>query len=92
MIHELGELNDLVALYAIVGCIRLLASTPVVHAAEDFVKIIIRHYGEPNVTVEAIRSTALSSTADPLAVFSLVCRKELREILQRGELSAAIRN
>ncbi len=92
MMHELSELNDLVALYAIVSRIRLLASPPVISAAEEFVKVIVRHYGEPNVTVEHMRSTALASKAEPLATFSLACRRELRDILQRGQLSAAIRN
>jgi predicted methyltransferase len=67
-----------------------MASEPVVRAAEAFVKLIVTHYGEPNLTVEQIRSAALSAKAEPLDVFSLACRKELRMILKRGELSATI--
>ncbi len=89
-IHELGDIQDLVSLYALVSRIRLLASAPVVKAAEDFVRLIVRQYGERNLTVEEMRSSALSAKADPLDVFSFACRKELRGILQRGELSATI--
>ena len=85
LIHELDDLNDLVSLYALVSRIRLLASVPVVRAAEDFVKLIVQHYGDPNMTVEQMRTAALSQKADPLDVFSFACRKELRDILQRGD-------
>jgi hypothetical protein len=84
MIHELNDLNDIVALYALVSRIRLLATDPVVRAAEDFVKLIVKHYGDPNLTLEEIRTAALSEKADPLDVFSFACRKELRDILRRG--------
>lgn len=92
LIHALDELNELVALYAIVSRIRLLASPPVVKAAEEFVKLIVQHYGEPNITMEEMRTSALAAKVDPLAVFSLACRKELRDVLRRGEFSTAIRN
>jgi hypothetical protein len=83
MIHELDDLNDIVSLYALVSRIRLLASEPVVSAAEDFVKLIVQHYGDPNLTLEEIRTAALSQRADPLDIFSFACRRELRNILQR---------
>lgn len=92
MIHDLDGLNDLVGLFALVSRIRLLASPHVVKAAEDFVKIIVRNYGEPNVTLEQMRAAALSSKADPLAVFSAACRKELRDILRHSQVSAISRN
>jgi len=84
MIHELEDLNALVSLYALVSRIRLLASDPVVIAAEDFVKLIVQHYGDPNLTLDQMRAAALSEKADPLDVFSSACRRELRDILQRG--------
>jgi hypothetical protein len=61
-----------------------LASEPVLLTAENFVKQIVQHYGEPNLTVEQIRAAALSAMADPLDVFSLACRKELGDILKEG--------
>ena len=90
--HSLEDLDDLVSLYALVSRIRLLASEPVLHAAEAFVRQIVLHYGEANLTVEQTRAAALSAKADPLDAFSFACRRELRDILRRGELSASIRS
>ena len=90
MVHDLEDLNDLVSLYALVSRIRLLATEPIVRAAEDFVKLIVKHYGDPNLTVKEIRDAVLSSKADPLDVFSFACRKELREIVLRGGISSTI--
>ncbi len=89
--HDLEDMDELVALYALVSRIRLMATDPVVCAAEAFVKQIVTHYGEPNLSVEQMRAAALSAKAEPLDVFSLACRRELRMILQRGELSATLR-
>jgi hypothetical protein len=90
--HNLEDMDELVSLYALVSRIRLMATDPVVRAAEAFVRLIVERYGEPNLTVEQIRAAALSAKEEPLDVFSLACRRELRMILQRGELSATIRN
>jgi hypothetical protein len=87
--QALENLDDLVALYALVSRIRLFASEPVVVAAEEFVKQIVAHYGKPNLSVEQIRTAALSAKADPLDVFSFACRKELRNMLPRGTVSPA---
>ena len=87
--HE--DLDEMVSIYAIVSRIRLMASGSVVHAAESIVKRIIQHYGEPNLSVEQLRTAALSAKADPLEAFSLACRRELQDILRDGSLSATIR-
>ena len=92
MIHDLDKLNDLVGLFALVSRIRLLASSHVIKAAEDLVNLIVLHYGEPNITLEEMRASALSSKANPLATFSAACRKELRDILKHSQLSAITRN
>jgi hypothetical protein len=84
--------DEIVSLYALVSRIRLIATQPVVSAAETFVKLIVRNFGEPNITVEQLRSAALSAESEPLDMFSQACRKELRMILRRGELSATLRN
>jgi hypothetical protein len=89
---NLETLDELVSLYALVSRMRLMASESVVQAAETFVKQVVLHYGEPNLTVEEMRAAALAAKADPLDIFSFACRKELRNILRRGELSAAMRN
>jgi hypothetical protein len=90
--HRLEDADEIVSLYALVSRIRLIATEPVVHAAEAFVKLVVRNFGEPNLTVEQMRSAALSAKTEPLDVFSMACRKELRMILLRGELSATLRN
>jgi hypothetical protein len=90
--RNLDGMDELVSLYALVSRIRLMATEPVVHEAETFVKLIVTRFGEPNLTVEQIRTAALSTTAEPLDRFSLACRRELRNILKRGELSATLRN
>jgi hypothetical protein len=90
--HDFENIDELVSLYALVSRIRLMATEPVVHAAESFVKIVVANYGEPNLSPEQIRAAALSAKTEPLDVFSLACRRELRTILQRGELSATLRN
>lgn len=82
--HVLEDLGDLVDLYALVSRIRLFASEPVVLAAEDLVKRIVEHFGNPNLSVEQIRARALSAKTDPLDVFSFACRKELRDLLRKG--------
>ena len=92
VMRNLDGMDELVSLYALVSRIRLMATEPVVHEAETFVKLIVTRFGEPNLTVEQILTAALSTTAEPLDRFSLACRRELRNILKRGELSATLRN
>lgn len=90
--HILENLDDLVALYALVSRIRLFASEPVVTAAEDLVRRIVEHFGNPNLTTEQIRAAALAAKADPLDVFSFACRKELQDLLRKGTGTRMISN
>jgi hypothetical protein len=92
MTHNLETLDELVSLYALVSRIRLLGSAPVLEAAEAFVRQIVLHYGEPNLTVEQMRAAVLSAKADPLEVFSVACRKELQSIMRLGPSAETIRN
>lgn len=92
VIRNLEGMDEIVTLYALVSRIRLMATESVVREAETFVKLIVTRFGEPNLTVEQIRTAALSTNGEPLDRFSLACRKELRIILRRRELSATIRN
>lgn len=86
--HALGNFEEVVCLYALVGRIRLFASEPVVLGAEELVKRIVARYGEANLSVDELRRAALASKADPLETFSLACRNEMREIVQRGVVVA----
>jgi len=72
--------DDLVALYALVGRIRLYASAPVIEAAQDFAALINEKYGSAAVSTEDLRSATLKPHLDPLHPFSVECRKELEEV------------
>ena len=78
-----GNLDDLVALYALVSRIRLYASAPVFKAAEDFAVLVTEKYGNAAIPIEILKSAALKSRVDPLSTFSTECRKELEGIARR---------
>jgi HAMP domain-containing protein len=78
---ELEDADDLVALYALISRIRLIASTPVIEAAEEFAANVTKRYGEEAISFEVLKNTALSPHIDPLNVFSSRCRDELRSLL-----------
>jgi hypothetical protein len=88
--RNLECLDELVSLYARVSRIRLLATEPVINAAEVLVRQIVMQYGEPNLTIEETRAAAVAAKADPLDVFGFACRGELEEILIRGSLSSMV--
>jgi hypothetical protein len=82
--QSLENLDEIVAMYALVNRIRLFASRSVLEAAEAFVKKLVATYGETNMTIEQIKLVALEQHADPLNDFALKCRAELREVYTRG--------
>ena len=75
--HQKDEIGDLVALYALVAHIRLVASTGVVSAAERVMERVIKTFGEPNRTLSELRIFAHEGDLDPLWQFSQECRTEL---------------
>jgi hypothetical protein len=82
--QSLENLDEVVAMYALVNRIRLFASRSVLEAAETFVRKLVATYGEQNMTIEQIKSVALEQHADPMNDFALKCRSELREVYARG--------
>jgi hypothetical protein len=74
----------LVALYALIGRIRLFASDPIIEAAEQFAMLMTQRFGEPAMTLEDLRSAALTQHVDPLNEFSSRCREELRLLLRNS--------
>ncbi len=82
--QNLENIDEIVAMYALVNRIRLFASRSVLEAAETFVKKLVAKYGEKNMTIEQMKSVALEQHADPLNDFALRCRSELREVYARG--------
>ena len=78
--HSLERPDTFVKLYGISGRIRLLATEPVLAAAEDCVRRIIDLYAQPNMTVEQIRRAFEGDRFDPVKDFSTACRQELLEV------------
>jgi hypothetical protein len=82
--QSLENIDEIVAMYALVNRIRLFASRSVLEAAEAFVKKLVETYGEKNMTIDQIKSVALEQHVDPLNDFALKCRSELREVYERA--------
>jgi hypothetical protein len=83
---HLEKLDDLVVLHSYVGRMRLLASTAVIEAAEEFAQLVTRNYGEQNVSIEVLRESTLADHVEPLKEFSLRCREELHRLIRTGVL------
>ena len=75
--HQKDDVCDLVQLYAIVGKMRLWASSPVVQAAQQAMEIIITTYLEPNRSLHEIRGMAQEGKMNFLLDFGEKCRAEL---------------
>jgi hypothetical protein len=82
--HSLEDIDELVAMYALVNRIRLFASRTVLEAADAFLKTLVAKYSEKNMTIDQIESVALEEHADPLKDFALKCRVELRDLYARA--------
>ena len=78
--QSLENIDEIVAMYALVNRIRLFASASVLEAAEVFVKKLVERFGEKNMSLDEMKSIALEQHADPLNDFALKCRAELRGI------------
>src|SRR6201997_4020990 len=74
--QNLENIDEIVAMYALVNRIRLFASPSVLDAAEAFVKKLVATYGNTNMTIAQIKSVALEQHVDPLNDFALKCRSE----------------
>jgi hypothetical protein len=82
--HSLEQPDTFVKLYGIIGRIRLMATDPVLAAAEACIQQIMDIYAKPNMTVEQIRLAFERDRLDPIKDFSIACRKELLEIASGG--------
>jgi hypothetical protein len=82
--QNLDNIDEIVAMYALVNRIRLFASASVLEAAEAFVKKLVEKFGETNLSIDQIKSVTLEQHADPLNDFALKCRQELREVYARA--------
>jgi hypothetical protein len=78
--NSLERPDQIIALYGILGRIRLISGEEVVHQGEACCRRIIELYGRPNLTTDQIRTTAEAhdfDDIDPLKEFSTACRKEV---------------
>ncbi len=78
--HSLERPNQLMVLYGILSCIRLVSGEEVVRQGEACCRRIIELYGRPNLTTDQIRAAVEAhdlDEIDPLKAFSTACRKEL---------------
>jgi hypothetical protein len=82
--QSLDNLDEIIAMYALMNRIRLFASASVLKAAEAFVKKLVERFGEKNMSLDEMKSIALEEHIDPLSDFALKCRAELREVYERG--------
>jgi hypothetical protein len=76
------ELEGTVSLYAVASRIRLFASDPVMKEAEQVLDLIITQFGAENLSVEQLRKTAMEKK-DPLKGFSIICRRDLKDVQRR---------
>ena len=80
LVHCLERPDQLMALYGILSCIRLMSGEEVVRQGEACCRRIVELYGRPNLTTDQIRAAAEADDLDdidPLKEFSTACRKEL---------------
>jgi hypothetical protein len=78
--HSLEGTDQLMALYGILSCIRLMSGEEVVRQGEACCRRIMELYGRPNLTTDQIRAVAEAhdlDDIDPLREFSTACRNEL---------------
>jgi hypothetical protein len=76
------NVEDLVALYALLNRIRLYSSASVIAAAQDFAATVTQKYGRAALSIEDLKIATLKPHVDPLSAFSLQCRQELEEIFR----------
>jgi len=81
---SLDDVDELIALYALVSRIRLFASEPVIEAAEQFAARVTKRYGETSLSMEDLRNATVAPHVDPLHEFSDLCRQEMRSFLYDG--------
>ena len=75
---NVGEITQLVDLYALVSMMRVISSTPIVESANHVVRLIADSYISPNKTLGELHQMMDSDSIDALRTFSDACRDELR--------------
>jgi hypothetical protein len=77
LVHSLEKPDQLIALYGILGRIRLMSDDQVLRTAEQACHRIVELYRGPNLTPDQILVAFEADKLDPLKEFSAACRAEL---------------
>ena len=78
--HSMERPDQVMTLYGILSCIRLVSGEEVVRQGEACCRRIIELYGQPNLTTDELRAAVAAKEVgelDPLKEFSDACRDEL---------------
>ncbi len=76
LVKNKSEVSELVALYALIGRMKILSSDEVIEAAEQVGRLILDTYLSPNRSF--VDLPGLLREVDPLRDFSEACRRELQ--------------
>lgn len=77
--RTLDKPSNLIALFALVGRIRLIGSEDVLHAAEVVGAEVLEAYMRPPMTVDELMH---QKRREPLREFTIACRKEREQLLR----------
>jgi hypothetical protein len=77
-VANVGEVTQLVDLFALVSMMRVISSAPIVESANNVVRLIADSYISPNKTLGELHQMIDSDSIDALRTFSEACREELR--------------
>jgi hypothetical protein len=80
--HSLERPETLAIVYGLLGRMHLVASAPVMKAAEECCRYLVDLYSK-NMTQEQIVTTLRETSAHPLTAFGSACRLELDEYVAR---------
>ena len=78
--HSLERPDQILTLYGVLSCIRLMSGQEVVRQGEACCRRIIEQFGKPNLTTEQLGAAVAGREVDeldPLRGFSKACRDEL---------------
>lgn len=78
--HSMEDPDEIMKLYGILSCIRLMSGPEVVREGEACCRRIIELYGQPNLTTDQFHALVTANGVeelDPLKGFSSACRNEL---------------
>jgi len=75
-VHSLEHPENLANVYGLFGRMHLIASAPVMRAAEECCRYLVDLYST-NMTPEQISKTLRETSAHPLTAFGAACREEL---------------